>query len=217
MAQLILVNIEQWDRVDQDTPFPTLSLDPDNIKIIKGESGDLLNDRAYFEYYDNQRKALRNVITTETAAAIRTAAIAAGAGIDSAVWINTIDKMQFEATAYLQQHDSQVYLKTYTDVPDLLRFNFGERNHADHKDIEKCPIPTEITDVDFSNNAITIRCCMEDRFPYGTSIVITGTVSGSDTYTVISSACDTDRQTTVIVLDEALDAETIAGDTVDLT
>lgn len=205
MAALIALTAEEINRIPQDTP-ETVHIDPDNIKIVLPEFFDWTADRGYVEYYDNQHKSMVQLMCSEDPVAIKALA---NAQLTALTFINSIDSMPVHKLGYLQLHDSQV--RETDNEPFLLVYNFGERNHADHKNLQRCDYPLNVVDADMSSlNSITVNCCVADTFVAGVSIAITGG-SNAGNYTVVSSACSTDDTQTVIILEEALSANGEGG------
>lgn len=212
MAATITLTIENKDGVDID-PAIQWGVDPQaSIKLLIPEDKDWTTDRAIVQYYDNQRASLVDLITTETAAAIRALATTY---FTTTVFINTLDGYAMQKMGYLPLQDFNVYQPVSAE-PTLLRANFGEVNHADHKDITYCVYPFVITSVDISStNSVTVSCCVADTIVAESSISIVG--DETHTYTVVSSSCSTDGTSTNIIVEEPLDSSTDIGDTVALT
>lgn len=210
MAALITLTVEQLDRQDLDTAM-SLQVDPDDIKLIVPEFFDWINDRGYVEYYDNQRKATRNLLCTQDPVTIKGLS---SASFSALTFISSIDGYPVGKLGYLQVHDSSVY--ETANEPHTLRYNFGERNHAKHKDLLRCTYPLIISSVDISStNSVTVPCCVANTITAGASISIVG--DETHTYTVLSSTCSTDGTSTQIIVTTPLSASTDAGDTVALT
>lgn len=221
---LLSVTVEKYNKVTPNTPY-TEALSIPNIRLVTSEFNDFFNDRGHIEYYNDQSKIIEIYLVTETADQISTTIQATAdtaqntAMFPDAVVVNKVDRFPFGKLSLLNT-DAKVKVLPETTIPAKVIYDYGERNHMAHKELTTCAYPIQILSFDSSSlNSVTVNCCVANFILAEASISIAGTPNNNGTYTVVSSTCSTDGNSTVIILEEALTNDLIGSPagTVELT
>lgn len=206
---LLTVTVEVFNNQEPATPYDK-SLSIPNIRLITSEDYDYFNDRGLIYYYNNQSMITEQYVVTETADALLTTIAATAdtaqntAMFSPKVLVNKIDRKPFGKLALINT-DAKEGVLPETTIPAKVIYDFGNVNNAKHKELSVCAYPLQILSFDSSSlNSVTVNCCVANVIAAEASITIAGTPANDGTYTVVYSACATDGDSTVIVLEEAL-------------
>lgn len=185
MPTTINITVEKRGNNTYTTPQVT-GIDPNHIKLVQPEFTDAFVDRAMIQYYDNQNMTMIPFVTTETVDAIRV--LANAAATDAILYykvISQINRRPLGKLCLLNTNDGIVQAPPEIgNNPIRATYDFGERNHAKHVELDYCSYPLTVVDVSVTDASITLACCVDHFLICGTSISV-----GGSPYTVLSSTC----------------------------
>lgn len=214
MANLISVTVEKRGTVSYQSPFPVEQIDATKIKFVQPEFTDVFNDRSLLQFYDNQSQTIIPFVLSESVDAIR--ALAAAAATDDILYYQVIsffNRKHLAKLCLLNIIDGIVYtqIPQTADKPVRELYDFGERNHQMHYELDACSYPLTVVDVIASPlNGFTLACCVDNFLIEGTSISV-----GGSPFTVVSSQCSPSSVGIVYVEEDVSGIS--EGDEVELT
>lgn len=185
MATLITLTVEKAGN-NIVSPAQSRQFNPENIKFVQPQHTDAFVDKALVQYFDDQSMTMLPLIVSETVDAVRIAANATST--DPILYykvISQINRRPLAKLCLLNNFDGIVQAPPEIgNNPIRATYDFGERNHAKHVELDYCSYPLTVVDVSVTDTSITLACCVDHFLICGTAISV-----GGSPYTVLSSTC----------------------------